>query len=83
MTRFLEQRIVVVALIGGLCGGTVGAQSTQPGPPLHDETPVEQPGERGLLAGPKVPQAAYEQASRFLGACRQVKVSLRQWFRVL
>lgn len=83
MTRSLEQRIVVVALIGGLCGGTVGAQSTQPGPPLHDETPVEQPGERGLLAGPKVPQAAYEQASRFLGARRQPQVPLRQWFRVL
>ncbi len=83
MTRFLEQRIVVVALIGGLCGATVGAQSTQPGPPSHAETPVEHPGERGLLAGPKVPQDAYEQASRFLGARRQPKVPLRQWFRVL
>ncbi len=83
MTRIVEERIVVVALIGGLCGATVGAQSTQPGPPSHDETPVEQPGERGLLAGPMVPQDAYEQASRFLGARRQLKVPLRQWFRVL
>ncbi|MCH8152863.1 MAG: hypothetical protein IH830_10895 [Planctomycetes bacterium] len=83
MTRFLEQRIVVVALIGGLCGATVWAQSPQPGPPSHDETPVEEPGERGLLAGPKVPLAAYEQANRFLGARRQPKVPLRQWFRVL
>ncbi len=83
MTRFPEQRIAVVALIGGLCGATVGAQSTQPGPPSHDETPVEQLDERGLLAGPKVPQAAYEQASRFLGARRPPKVPLRQWFRVL
>ncbi len=47
MTRFLEQRIVVVALIVGLCGAALGAQSTQPGPPSHDQTPVEQPGERG------------------------------------
>ena len=47
MTRSPEQRIVVVALIGGLCRATVGAQSTQPGPPSLDETPAEQPGERG------------------------------------